>query len=93
MAYDLIASARLPDALDTLQMLATVAHDRICVIEGAAAKATVAEDRRAGLINIAADYRALAERLEAAAAEVALAAIADGLAQAIAEPHAVARAA
>ncbi|GAB6842333.1 hypothetical protein HNR00_003543 [Methylorubrum rhodinum] len=93
MASDLIASARLPDALDTLQMLATVAHDRVCVVEGAASKAIVAEDRRAGLLTVAADFRALAERMEAAAAEVALNAIAEGLAGAIGEPPAVARAA
>ena len=68
----LVATTRLPDALDTLQMLATVAHDRVCVVEGAAPHAAIADDRRAGLLTVAAGYRALAERIERAAASAAI---------------------
>lgn len=68
----LVATARLPDALDTLQMLATVAHDRVCVVEGAAPHAAIAADRLSMLSAVAADYRALAERIERAAAAESL---------------------
>lgn len=73
----LVATARLPDALDTLQMLATVAHDRVCVVEGAAPHAAIADDRLAGLLAVAADYRALAERIERAAASATIPVTAD----------------
>ncbi|UYW34439.1 hypothetical protein [Methylorubrum extorquens] len=74
-----IATARLPDARDTLQMLATVAHDRVCVVEGAASKAVLSTADRAALANLAADYRALAERIERAAAAATPSVIANTL--------------
>lgn len=75
----LIASVRLTEARDTLQMLATIAHDRVCVVEGAAPTAVLSTTDRAALSNLAADYRDLAERIERAAAAATPSAIADAL--------------
>lgn len=74
-----IATIRLPDARDALQMLATVAHDRVCIVENAAPKAVLSSADRAALSNLAADYRALAERIERAAAAATPSAIAEAL--------------
>lgn len=68
-----IATIRLTEARDTLQMLATVAHDRVCVVEGAAPKAAIPVADRAALFNLANDYRALAARIEDAIAAAAFA--------------------
>lgn len=74
MADSLIPSIRLPDALDTLQMLATVATSPLATVVNAAPRAEIAPDRRVGLRKAAADYRAIADALDAAAAAASLSA-------------------